>query len=169
MKNIILTGFMGTGKSYVGRRLATMIGYKFKDIDEIIEKTENMKINEIFELFGEEHFRKIETVVLEMELKDEGIVVSTGGGVVLSEKNRKLIRKAGIVVNLTATPEQILERLAEDHERPLLKKEKNIQKIRKMMLERNSYYEESDIQIDTTGKNVDDVISEIMRRIEYEV
>lgn len=169
MENIILTGFMGTGKSYVGRRLASRIGYKFKDIDEIIEKTENMKINDIFELFGEEHFRKMETVVLEMELKDEGIVVSTGGGAVISEMNRKLMRKAGIVVNLTATPEQILERLAEDNERPLLKKEKNIQKIQKMMLERKSYYEESDIQIDTTGKNVDDVISEIMRRIEYEV
>lgn len=169
MKNIILTGFMGTGKSYVGRRLASRIGYKFKDIDEIIEKKENMKINDIFKLFGEEHFRKIETVVLGMELKGKGIVVSTGGGAVVSEMNRKLMRKAGIVVNLTATPEQILERLAEDNERPLLKKEKNIQKIRKMMLERKSYYEESDIQIDTTGKNVDDVISEIIRRIEYEV
>lgn len=165
MANLILTGFMGTGKSSVGRLLAEKLGYVFKDIDEIIVRENGSTISEIFAKFGEAFFRSLEKDVLKRELMGDRMVVSTGGGAVIAEENRKLMRRQGLVINITATPDAILERLKNDNGRPLLADGNKTIIITKMLAQRESYYADADIQIDTTGKNVDDVVREILEEI----
>jgi len=130
MKNIILTGFMGTGKTSTGRLLAARLDYEFQDIDTLIVEQENKSINEIFAEQGESYFRGIEAYILASVLHGTNLVVSTGGGAVISENNRELMRESGIVVNLTASPTAVLERLAGENDRPLLREEKGLEKIR---------------------------------------
>ncbi|MRR06101.1 MAG: shikimate kinase [Deltaproteobacteria bacterium] len=166
MKNIILTGFMGTGKSSAGKLLAAELGYGFQDIDTIIVEKEKRSINEIFAEQGESYFRGIEADILASVLSGTKLVVSTGGGAVISAKNRELMRKSGIVVNLTASPTAVLDRLAVENDRPLLREEKGLEKIRGMLAEREPYYADADIRIDTTGKNVEDVVQEILLILE---
>jgi shikimate kinase len=165
MAKIIITGFMGTGKSFVGKMLAEKLGYVFKDMDEIIVKENGMTISEIFDKFGEAFFRSLEMEVLERELIGERMVISTGGGAVIAAENRKIMRREGLVVNITATPEAIFERLMYDNNRPLLMGVDRISLIKKILAERDAYYADADIQIDTTGKNVDDVVREIIDEI----
>lgn len=166
MRNIILTGFMGSGKTSVGKLLASLAGHRFVDIDALIVERENRTINDIFTQEGEAYFRKVETELLEKALRGNNLVVSTGGGAVISERNRALMKGAGIVVNLTASAEDILERLSGENERPLLREGKGLEKIRQMLNERERYYADADIRIDTTGKNVEDVVREILAIIE---
>lgn len=166
MSTIILTGFMGTGKSTVGRILASRLGYSFVDTDNCIVEREGCPITDIFARKGETYFREVEREVLACVLKQNQQVISTGGGAVISSDNRRTMRRSGSVVNLTATPESILGRLEQEAERPLLKGVKNIEYIEKMLSERERYYADSDIRIDTSGKNVEDVVLEIMLFLE---
>ncbi len=166
MVNIILTGFMGTGKSSVGRSLASVLGYKYIDIDSEIVEQEKRTINDIFSENGEDYFRSVEKAVLQRVLKDTMLVVSTGGGVVIEEENRLTMRRSGIIVNLTASPAEVLKRLADEDERPLLREEKSVEKIRNLMMQRERFYADSDIRIDTTGKNIEDVVHELLMRLE---
>jgi shikimate kinase len=164
--NVILTGFMGTGKSSIGRLLASRLAYRFCDLDAILVKQEGKSINEIFSSEGEKYFREIESAVLNSILQQTSQVISTGGGIVISQKNRDLMRKAGIVINLVASPETVLCRLQNDDERPLLRDSKSLEHIEKMLLEREPFYSDADIRIDTNGKNVEDVAREILNFLE---
>jgi len=166
MRNIILTGYMGTGKTSAGKLLASKLGYRLLDLDSMIVEQERTSINDIFAARGEAYFRQVESELLSRALEGERIVVSTGGGAVISEHNRRLMRKAGVVVNLTATPAAVLKRLEGDDARPLLRDEKGMDKVRTMLAEREPFYADADIRIDTTGKNVEDVVREIMTIIE---
>lgn len=166
MRSIILTGFMGTGKTSVGKLLASRLGYRLIDLDSLIVEEEHRSINNIFADSGEAYFRQVETEVLSRALETERLVVSTGGGAVISEHNRRLMRDAGIIVNLTASPATVLERLAGDNERPLLKDERGLDKIKEMLAVREPFYADADIRIDTTGKNVEDVAREIILILE---
>jgi len=169
MNNIILTGFMGTGKTSVGKALALKLGYLFADIDSDIVKQENRTINEIFSENGEEYFREIEKGALQRILKGSLLVVSTGGGAVIAEANRQLMRRSGIVVNLTASPDSILQRLSDETERPLLREEEKMEKIMQLLQQRELFYADADMRIDTTGKSIEDVVQEIVDRIEMGV
>jgi len=166
MRNIILTGFMGTGKTRVGKLLAARLGYRFRDVDGLIVAQERRSINDIFTDSGEAYFRQVETDVLARVLQGRLLVVSTGGGAVVSGHNRRLMRGSGVVVNLTASPAVVLERLAGDDARPLLKDEKGLEKIIAMLAEREPFYADADIRIDTTGKNVEDVVREVLMMLE---
>lgn len=166
MRNIILTGFMGTGKTSAGRLLAARLDYRFQDVDALIVEQEGRSINEIFANDGEAYFRRVETEVITTALQGNRLVISTGGGAVISEHNRRLMREAGLVVNLTASPAAVLERLAGDDERPLLRDEKGLEKVQAMLAEREPFYADADIRIDTTGKNVEDVVREILTILE---
>jgi shikimate kinase len=166
MRNIILTGFMGTGKTSAGRLLAVRLGFGFQDIDTLIVEQERRTINEIFTEQGESYFRAVETEILDRVLQGDHLVISTGGGAVISPKNRELMRKCGTVVNLTATPDAVFERLAGEDDRPLLREEKGLEKIHAMLTEREQFYAQADIRIDTTGKNVEDVVREIQEILE---
>jgi shikimate kinase len=166
MKNVILTGFMGTGKSSVGEILAGKLGYKYRDIDSLIVEHSSMTINQIFEKFGEESFRDLETGTLESLFSGERMVISTGGGAVIREKNREMLRSMGCVINLVASDVVIYSRLHMDDGRPLLKDNMSIEKIRKMLDDRERFYADADIRIDTDGKKVEDVVREILSYLE---
>jgi shikimate kinase len=164
--NVILTGFMGTGKSSVGRLLASRIGFTFCDLDAVIVDQEGKSINSIFSSKGESYFRTVESSVLQQVLQMTSQVVSTGGGAVIKKENRDLMRRSGTVINLLASPDTILQRLQGDDERPLLRDSKSLQQIQKLLKDREPFYSEADIRIDTDGKNVEDVARAILTFLE---
>jgi shikimate kinase len=163
---LILTGFMGSGKSSVGKVLAERLGFHFVDLDSEITILAECSINDIFARYGELVFRVLETSRLEQILSEgAGKVIATGGGVVVSEQNRTLMRNAGIVINLNVSLEQVLIRLAESSDRPLLAGDDVAKRAILLMNEREHFYADADIRIDTDGKSVEDVAIEILCRL----
>jgi shikimate kinase len=168
MKNIILTGFMGTGKTAVGKELSRLLNMKLIDVDTEIEKSEKMTINEIFIRFGEKRFREIETEIVKKVSQNKNIIISTGGGVVLKQENIDILKKNGVIVCLTASPETILNRTGNDNNRPLLQVENPLKRIKELINFRKPYYEKADIMIDTEGKNPLQIAEEIIERLKRE-
>lgn len=162
MKNIFLTGFMGCGKTSVGRVLSSRLGCQFVDLDEAIVSDAGVSINEIFSSQGEPAFRRLESQALARISKLAAVVVSTGGGAVLAQQNRTLMRQSGSIVNLTAGVEAIVARLNGDSERPLLQGDASIERVRDMLEGRERYYADADLRIDTTAKTVEAVVAEIL-------
>ncbi len=160
-KNIILTGFMGTGKTRVGRALAARLKYPFVDIDFLIEKTTRQKISRIFEEKGEKYFRRLETATIKEALQGKKKVVATGGGSLLLEENRLLLQKGGVVICLSASPAEIFDRVSHRKNRPLLKNKDILAEIKKLLLARQKYYNTVPYQISTTGKTPQEVVLEI--------
>ncbi len=162
-KNIILTGFMGTGKTSVAAILASDSGRCYVDTDRLIEEACGLKISQIFEQYGEEFFRDQETEILSTlpGYPPGSLVVATGGGAVLRGKNREIMQKAGIVILLTASPQAIIERLAETTDRPLLSGPQPAEKINELLQERKGCYSVCDISIDTTGRSPEEIAMEI--------
>lgn len=166
--NIILEGFMGSGKSAVSALLADELSMELVDTDEIIEETEGCTINEIFEKEGEKAFRDMETDLLEAITGDHWreFVISLGGGMPVREENRRLLRKAGKIVFLKASPETIYERVKGDDKRPLLRCEDPLSKIKELMASRMEAYEDAaDIVVDTDNKTVQEVVNEIVDKL----
>jgi shikimate kinase len=120
LPNLVLIGFMGCGKSSVGRRLSGLTGHRFVDTDELIVQREGRSISEIFSQSGEDYFRDVEQRSLEDLVGVCGIILSTGGGLVLRPANRETLRKIGIVAWLDASPEVLFERATRSSKRPLL-------------------------------------------------
>jgi shikimate kinase len=166
-KNIILTGFMGVGKTSVGTRLAQDLGYAFVDTDKLIEAGQKMTISAIFAKYGEPYFREIEAQIIRKIMRGENQVVSTGGGAVIWDANREAFKKAGFVVCLTARPEVIFDRIKHEVHRPLLQTADPLAKIKQLLAKREQYYAQADASIDTSGKSVERVISEIKERIRH--
>ncbi len=165
MKNIVLTGFMGTGKTVVGDELAKRLGRKLIDMDNEIEKSEGLMINEIFSRFGEPRFRKLETAMAKKLSPLRNVIISTGGGVVLKEENMRYLRKNGIIVCLVASPETILRRTMKTNDRPLLNVDDPLRKITDLLEYRMPFYENADIIIDTEKKNPFEITGEIIEMI----
>jgi shikimate kinase len=165
MKNIVLTGFMGTGKTEVGRELARLLDMKLIDVDTEIEKSQKMAINEIFKHFGEPWFRQIETEMIKKVSGDKNIIISAGGGAVLKQENMDTLRKDGIIVCLTATPETILKRTSNNRGRPLLLVENPLERIKELLNFRKPFYEKADVMIDTEGKTPLQIVEEIMEKV----
>lgn len=166
-KNIILIGFMGSGKSSVGRLLSKKLNYEFLDTDEMIESLEDMTIQKIFQLHGEKFFRDLETKLL-LSIKDglKRSVLSTGGGMPICETNRKLLKNMGQVVYLRTSQNTIIDRLSGDNTRPLLKEGNLKERVERLLNDRDPYYEEgADIIIDTDNKSIDEIVKEIMNNI----
>ncbi len=166
-KNIILTGFMGVGKTSVGTRLAKDLGYIFVDTDTLIEADQKTTITEIFARSGEPYFRDVEAMIIREVMGRESQVVSTGGGAVIRDENRASFKRAGFVVCLTARPEVIFERIKHETHRPLLQTPDPRAKIKELLDSRAKFYAQADITIDTSEKSVDAVISEIKERIKH--
>ena len=164
--NIVLTGFMGTGKSKIGRRLAKKLRMSYLDTDELIEEREKDSISAIFKKRGEEYFRRLETkVVKEVALLDN-YVISTGGGVVLREGNIRVLKKNAFIVCLFASPEVILKRTKGDEKRPLLKGDDRKERIEELIAIRKSYYEKADFSVDTSTLDSKKVVEEIVKFLE---
>ena len=145
MKNIILVGYMGCGKTTVGESIAEATRYTFADTDEMIVAQQGRSISDIFAQDGEPAFRDMETALLVKMLteKNDTCVISTGGGMPVQKENRNLLRQLGTVVYLRAKPETVYERIKGDTTRPLLQCENPMERIREMIKSRNPAYEEA--------------------------
>lgn len=160
MRNIVLIGFMGSGKSTVGKRLAQALAWDFVDTDYEIGEVTNLSVTEIFRRHGETRFRSEESIVVARLSQLNHLVIATGGGTVLNPLNWKALAKNGTVIGLHASLEAILGRIGHKNDRPLLKGSKEA--IEKLWSERQACYAQADFKVDTTEKNIDEVVSEIL-------
>jgi len=158
---------MGVGKTSVGLRLAKDLSFTFVDVDQLIEADQNLTITSIFSKFGEPYFREVETKLIGQVILREGQVVSTGGGAVIQDVNRKAFKTAGFVVCLTASPDVIYERIKHEPQRPLLRTADPKAKIKELLDKRAPFYAQADVCIDTSDKSVDDVIRAIKEKISH--
>ena len=163
--NILLTGFMGAGKTTVGKKLAKRLGYFFIDTDREIEKEQGCRITEIFKYGGEECFRDLETDILQKLQTKQNLVIATGGGMVLRNENRSLMQSLGTRVYLKVELQELMRRLKKDKKRPLLQKSKPEEHILEMLQQRKSIYEEAECIIDTTDLSPHQMVTEIIRKI----
>ena len=161
--NIFLVGLMGSGKTTIGKILAKKLNYKFIDSDALIEEKTGVKVPLIFEYEGEAGFRKRETKILSEIVKMNSIVLATGGGIILSNTNRKLLGKSSVVFYLNATIEELVKRLANDKDRPLIQNVDKETKLRELIKGRGSLYESiADYIIQTKEKRASEIASEII-------
>ncbi|WP_370621829.1 shikimate kinase [Bacillus sp. JCM 19034] len=156
-KMIYLIGFMGSGKTTVGAALREQIAANVVDTDQWIEKREGRTVKEIFAEKGEAYFRNLETEALK-EIKDNHLIVTTGGGIVSRKENRDLMKDSGKVIYLECQIEELLRRLKDDASRPLLQ-DQDQEKIVELFYSRKVFYEEADLTIDTTKKGIEEIVS----------
>lgn len=164
--NLVLIGFMGTGKTTISGTLKEMFGMDVIDMDQVIAEREGMSISEIFATHGEPYFRDAETNLL-IELQSrKNVVISCGGGTALREANVAEMKKNGRVILLTAEPETILERVKDSHDRPLIENNKNVEFIAGLMEQRRPKYEAAaDIVVHTDHKDARAICEEIAARV----
>lgn len=164
--NIVLIGFMGTGKTTISDYLSTMFAMKIVEMDQLIVEQEGMSIPDIFATYGEEYFRDRETKLLEELQEEKNLIISCGGGAALRERNVEEMKKNGRVVLLTASPEVILERVKDSDDRPMLQGRKNVEGIAELMEQRRERYEAAaDIVIQTDHKSVLKICEELVQRL----
>lgn len=165
MRNIVLVGFMGTGKNVVGKVLAQRLGIRFVDMDQMIEEIEGRSIAQIFEKNGEPYFRKIEKQVAKEVSEYEGVVIAAGGGVVLDQENVDNLKKNGLMICLSAKPGVILERTKGYIHRPLLNVEDPGKRVAELLEDRAPFYAKAHYQIDTSSLSVDEVVQKVLELI----
>jgi shikimate kinase len=161
--NIILCGFMGTGKSTIGRIVASRLGWQFVDTDQVIETRQGKSIKEIFDQAGESAFRQLETDLCKELATWTKHVIATGGGMVLRPENRDLLKQAGIVVCLEASAEEIYRRLQHATNRPLLSSPDPQQRIKELLAARAEAYGALPYRIDTAGCKPSDTANLVIR------
>ena len=162
-KNIVLIGFMGTGKSSIGQRLAQKLKKRFVDMDSEIELVCGMSIPDIFRRCGEVRFRSEESLMARKVGQQKNLVIATGGGAVLVPENIAALRENGILICLDASPADIQARVnRKKGTRPLLKSNVSIEDIEKLLQEREAFYACADIRINTSGKDMESIINEIL-------
>lgn len=161
MGNIYLVGFMGTGKTVVGKELAARMKRDFIDLDEVIEKKEKRSIAEIFEKEAEPYFRRVEKKTLAEFSRKDNLIISCGGGIVKDEENIKRMKETGKIICLSAKPEIILKRTKGYKHRPLLNVAEPQKKIESLLSARGPFYARSDKTIDTSTLSVKEVVDRI--------
>ena len=164
--NIFLIGFMGAGKSTISDYLKNALAMDVVEMDQCIVERQGMSISDIFETYGEEYFRELETNLLIEMQSQSNVVVSCGGGVPMRERNVVEMKKNGRVVLLTAKPETILDRVKNNHDRPLIENNKTVPFIADLMEKRRAKYEAAaDIVIETDGKSELEICEEMIHRL----
>lgn len=167
MKNIILIGFMGSGKSSVSNHLSYLLKLNEIDTDKYIETQEKMSIPEIFSQKGEEYFRDLETKLLTDLQNKNSLIISCGGGMPLREENQKLLKTLGTVFLLTASPKTTFNRVKNNNNRPLLNNNMNLEYITKMIESRkDKYLKTADFVIDTDNKTISEICNEIKNLVD---
>lgn len=156
---------MGTGKSTVGRRLARHLGLRFIDTDEEIERLTGKTIQRIFREDGERRFRSEEALLCRRVASAEGLVIATGGGMVLDPENVRLLRRNGILIGLKAHPDVIFQRVRRKENRPLLQGD-TAARIKELLNARQGVYDVADVTIDTGDKSPEDVVDVILEYLE---
>lgn len=160
--NIVLVGFMGTGKTEVSKSLANVLKLRRLSIDDMIEHKECKTIEMIFSQYGETYFRRVESEIVESVSKEKNVIIDTGGGVVIDEYNVTNLKKHGIIVCLSANPEIIYERVKGYARRPLLNGEDQLAKIKELLIKRKEYYNRADYTIDTSNLSLNEVVDAIV-------
>jgi shikimate kinase len=155
---------MATGKTTVGKLLSDCLGWRRVDTDEQIEATQGRSVKEVFKQNGEAIFREMETEVLEQLLALDQVVITTGGGIVLKELNRKLLRNNSYVIALTASEKAIIERVLNDQSRPLLQGD-IVYNVKNLLNKRQGLYEWADLVIDTSNLDPQQVAKHVMARL----
>lgn len=163
-KNIVLVGFMGTGKTSAGRRLARILSRDFVDTDVEIERVTGLTVAQIFIKYGEIRFRSEEALAVKRVSGRPGLVIATGGGSVLRADNLDCLKKNGVLVDLHASPQVIQERIGRKDTRPLLK-DKSLENIEKLLRMREPYYLKADIRVDTTDLTLDQTVEQILHEV----
>jgi shikimate kinase len=157
---------MASGKTYVGHELSRLTGKTMLDTDALIEETSGQKISDIFQTQGELCFRDLETDVTRSLSGYKDTIISTGGGIILRQENRELLKEAGLVFLLWSTPEKTLERVQDDNSRPLLNVTNKLQKIRKMLSDRESFYRgTADFIMDSDNNSIEELASKILKLV----
>lgn len=166
--NLVIIGFMGTGKSAIGKILAQKLNYEFIDTDQSIETERHQKITQIFREEGEDFFRSLENKLAEELSRADRKVIATGGGWVLNPENLRLSRVNGFIISLTAEPGVIYKRVKHETHRPLLAGEDPPAKIKAIMGQRDNLYREADLIVDTSmgtpEQITEGIIKELIRR-----
>jgi shikimate kinase len=162
MNNIALIGFMGTGKTTVGRVLGEMLGYMFADVDQEVESEQGVSIAHIFSELGESYFRLLERDMIKSLSGKRDLIISAGGGAVLDVRNVDEMKRGGLLVCLTAQPEVILRRVQGNSSRPLLQVPDPLARIRELMAARQQFYALADYTIDTSGLTVKETAAQVM-------
>lgn len=162
-KNIVLVGLSGSGKSTLGNILSSLSSYALVDTDAIIVKLQNRSINNIFEKNGEEFFRTLETQVSKEISAFDKQIISTGGGIVLKEKNLEYLKQNSVVFYLKTSVNTLLKRLEGDNTRPLLKTDDVKKKLENMLEIRGKLYEKADVTIETDKLTPEETAKEILR------
>lgn len=164
MKNIVLIGFMGSGKTVIAKKLSKILKKQIIDTDELIEKKQKIRIKKIFKLYGEKYFRQLEADVVEVVSKQKDKIISTGGGVVTNFKNIRELKKNGIIVYLKNRFETSLRRLKNKKDRPLFNIT-DIKRTRRLFNKRLLLYKKAaDIVVKTDDKNIVEVVEEIINK-----
>jgi shikimate kinase len=162
--NIVLIGFMGAGKSSVGRLTATSLGREFVDTDELVERSAGTSVSEVFRREGEEAFRARESDAIDEAVGMPARVIAVGGGAVLSAENRTVLKQGGYLIYLRATPETLAGRLGDTAGRPLLDVQDRVGRIRDLLVARGPVYETAgDVTIDTDGTSPQQAAEQVVR------
>ncbi len=164
-RNVILCGFMATGKSSVGKRLAEVLGYDFLDMDASIEAEENIPIPQIFSSRGEPAFRELESRMVGRIAERSRCVIATGGGTVVNPRNLEQLKSCGVLVNLTADVQTILSRAGSGDDRPMLQAADREERIRALMQLRAQAYAQADFSVDTSRLSIDEVVEFIVNKL----
>jgi shikimate kinase len=164
-RNVVLCGFMATGKSSVGKRLAALLGYEFLDMDAIIESESGMSIPQIFSTQGEPAFRALESQLVERIAQRSRCVIATGGGTIVNRQNFENLKRNGIVIALTADPQVILLRTGSGESRPMLGEGDRLQRIEALMQQRSAAYAMADMSVDTSLHSIEEVAENIMNNL----
>ena len=164
-QNIVLIGFMGSGKSMIARELGKRLKARVVGTDDLIEDREGKTIHEIFESKGEASFRDLESGIIKEVSLCQGIIIDCGGGVVLCEENLKFLKTNGIVFYLQAAPEVIYQRIKNESHRPLLKTPDPLGSIKELYQQRLPLYNQADYTIDANDASIEGPVVEILKKI----
>ncbi|MBI5387889.1 MAG: shikimate kinase [Verrucomicrobia bacterium] len=162
IRNLALAGFMGTGKSSVGRFVAAQLCFRFVDTDHLIEQRASKTISEIFDHDGEPAFRALEGEVVQELAQREKTVISTGGGLIVNPANLASLKEHALVVCLCAPAETIYERVRYASHRPLLRETEPLETIRRLLVQREPFYREADVLVSTDQRSVREVATHIL-------
>lgn len=164
-ENVFFIGFMGTGKSTIGKEVARRLNLDFIDTDILIEQQFGMSIPKIFEKHGEDHFRILENQLIMDLTCGCNSIISTGGGAPLYHGNMEIMKKSGLIITLETSPTILWSRLRDCEDRPILQKYNTFEKFDRLYIDRKSIYDKADIIIKTDGKSIDQIVYECIEQI----